>query len=98
MVFKLENDHLHNLGYSFSTYAKSSEKLTFLTPLQILEKSVTIKLTKIPKEVNWLGTVSLLLTLSKDANAKGEDDFATKTTSMKSVEGKSSGFNKQSEK
>ena len=98
MVFKLENDHLHNLGYSFSTYAKSSEKLTFLTPLQILEKSVTIKLKRYLRKSIDLALVSLLLTLSKDANAKGEDDFATKTTSMKSVEGKSSGFNKQSEK
>ena len=75
MVFKLENDHLHNLGYSFSTYAKSSEKLTFLTPLQILEKSVTIKLTKIPKEVNWLGTGVFIINFEQRRKCQGRGWF-----------------------
>ena len=44
------------------------------------------------KSINFV-LVFLYLTLKNGENAKGDDDFATKTVSMKNVAGKSSGLN-----
>ena len=51
------------------------------------------------KEINLLCFVVFITNFKKrEVNAKGDDDFATKTTSMKTVEVKSSSLNKKCEK
>ena len=50
-------------------------------------------------EVNWHHSGVFINNFDKrEANAKGEDDFTIKMTSMKNVEGKSSDLNKKCEK
>lgn len=54
---------------------------------------------KMYKEINLLCFVVFITNFKKrEVNAKGDDDFATKTTSMKTVEVKSSSLNKKCEK
>ena len=54
---------------------------------------------KIHKEVSWLRSGVFIINFKqRETNAKGGDNFTTKTLSMKNVEGKSSGLNKMCKK
>ena len=69
--------------------------------MQILEKTwhfskLTIKIQK--EAICFRSGVFVTNSDQSEINVKGDDDFATKTVSMKNVEGKSSGLNKKCEK